>query len=305
MTLHQLRAFAAVARLGSVRAAANELYVAQPAISGALRALERSVGVPLVERAGRGIVLTAAGRAFAAEVRAVLDRLDHGLLLARSADSPEQAGVRIAAIATAGERVVLPLLAAFRTTHPDVDVAIRVGNRDTVWGALRHGEADLVVAGRPPPGLPARTLGTAANTLVVVGAAGAQPGGAELSTDLARSTWLLREEGSGTRDAAEELLSVLGLETRRMVLGSNGAVVEGILAGFGIALLPRRAIEERLAQGTLRLLDAPGTPIERPWHLVSRSDLPLTPTAGLVVDALVDDHDGFSPLVELDGRPDP
>jgi DNA-binding transcriptional LysR family regulator len=295
MTPHQLRTFLAVVDLGSVRAAAEHLIVSQPAVSGAVSSLERELGVDLVERDGRGLRVTRAGAAFAEAVRTGLAHLDRGVRLARSVEEPGRGTVRIAAIATAAERLLLPMLAVFRDEHPQAEVTVRVGNRAMVWDALRRDEADLVVAGRPPSSVAARVLGRASNALAVVGlpAHAGRSRKARLAL-LATTTWLLREEGSGTRDATEDLLAGLGLDPPRMVLGSNGAVEAAVVAGFGVGLLPLDAVQARLDDGTLARVEVSGTPLDRPWHLVASTQVALSPTAALAARSLLEAPGGFT-----------
>jgi LysR family transcriptional regulator, low CO2-responsive transcriptional regulator len=300
MTLNQLRTFLAVVDTGSVRAAAERLIVSQPAVSGAVASLERELGIELVARDGRGLRVTSAGAAFAASARAGLARIDHGVRAARSTDEPGRGTVRIAAVTTAAERVLLPLLAGFRGDHPHADVAVRVGNRATVWDALRRHDADLVVAGRPPAALEARILGRRANRLVVVGPprVRATRSHQAMLAELAALTWLLREEGSGTREASDELLVRLDLDPPRMVLGSNGAVEEAAVNGFGVALISLDAVRSRIAAGELAVYGCPGTPFERPWHLVASGDVTLTPTAALAACSLLGPEAGFTPTAQ-------
>lgn len=299
MTLNQLRTFLAVVEHRSVRSAAEHLFVTQPAVSGAVTSLARELGVALVERDGRGLRVTAAGEAFADAVRTGLGHLDQGARVARSVEEPGRGTVRIAAIVTAAEHLLIPLLAAFRREHPNAGVTVRVGNRVTVWDALRELGTDLVVAGRPPSSVAAPVLGRATNTLAVVGRP-EHVGRTRRDTlaGLASATWLLREEGSGTRDATDELLGELGLDPPRMILGSNGAVNEAVVAGFGVALLPLGVVGSHLDSGTLARLDCPGTPLDRPWHLVASPEVALSPTAALAARSLLREPGGFAPTPE-------
>ena len=281
MTLGQLRTFIAVVNAGSVRVAAESLFVSQPAVSTALASLERELGVALVARHGRGLRLTTAGTAFAVDVRTSLGLLDQGCRRARSIEDPAQGTVRLVAVATAAERVLLPVVARFREQHPEAGVTIQVGNRTTVWETLRHHEADLVVAGRPPVAVPAVILARGPNRLVVIGPASAPPRtrGADSVHDLARATWLLREPGSGTRAAADALLAELGIDPPTMILGSNAAIGQGVGMGLGVGLISLDAAGERISQGSVTVWACPGTPIDRPWHLVCYPGEPLCPTA--------------------------
>jgi len=289
MTLSQLRTFLAVVHYGSVRAAAEHLVVSQPAVSGAVAALERELGVGLVARKGRGLRVTAAGQSFADATKRGLDLIERGVRVAKSVDDPARGTVRISAIGTAAEHVLLPLLATFRRQQPDVAVNVHVGNRSAVWDALRDLNADLVLAGRPPPTLDAEIIAKATNTLVVVGQVERQSPRSRRSAtaSLADTTWLLREEGSGTRDATDDLLVELDIDPPRMVLGSNGAVEAAVVAGFGVALISLDAIVAPLAAGALARVECPHTPIDRPWHLVAPAGGAISPTAALTARALL------------------
>jgi len=293
MTFAQLRTFLAVAEAGSVRGAAERLVVSQPSVSASVGSLERELGVDLVTRQGRGLRLTEAGLAFAATVRQALGLLEWGARRATSIAAPGRGPVRVAAVTTAAERLLLPLIAAFRREHPEAGVTVEVGNRTSVWEALSNHDADLVVAGRPPVVLGARILARAANTLILAGPAGRGKGRPAPARKLAGETWLLREEGSGTRDATEELLRRLAIEPQTMILGSNGAVEAAVAAGLGVALISRYAVADRLADGTLSVWECPGTPLERPWHLVSHGAEPLSPTARLLVASMASTTPGF------------
>jgi LysR family transcriptional regulator, low CO2-responsive transcriptional regulator len=289
VTLNQLRTFLAVAERESVRAAAEHLFVAQPSVSAAVSSLERELGVALVARHGRGLRLTPAGIAFAADVRESLGMLERGVRAARAVARPGGGEVRIAAVTTAAEQLLLPLIARFSQRYGNARVTVQVGNRTTVWEALRDHEADLVVAGRPPQDAPSLVLGTAANTLVLVG-----PASWRGATELTGTTWLLREEGSGTREATEELLASLGLRPATMILGSNGAIERAVGEGLGVALVPLAVAGPAIDVGSIAVLDCPGTPMERPWHLVCHRRDRLGPTPALLARSFTAGAGGFS-----------
>ncbi len=300
MTLSQLRTFLAVTDTGSVREAADLLLVSQPAVSAAIASLERELGVALVTRHGRGLRLTKAGEAFAEDVRTSLGLLEQGSRRARSIEDPAHGMVRLVAVATAVERVLLPVVARFRRENPDAGVTIQVGNRTTVWETLRHHEADLVVAGRPPVAVPADTLARCENRLVVIGPASETPRsiGAHAVHDLAAQTWLLREPGSGTRAAADTLLAELGIDPPTMILGSNAAIEKGVEMGLGVGLISLDAASDRIAQGSVTVWACPGTPIDRPWHLVCHSGEPLGPTALALARSMVGSGGSLKPTAE-------
>ncbi|MDQ3989830.1 MAG: LysR family transcriptional regulator [Actinomycetota bacterium] len=291
MTLTQLRALVEVAATGSVRQAASQLVVSQPAVSAAVAALQRDLGVALVAREGRGLVLTPAGRVFAGYARQVLGLLEEGRAAAAGQLHPERGRVRLAAVTTAGEHVLPLFLAAFRASWPQAEVALEVGNRSRVWELLGYREVDLVIGGRPPAGGRFRTLATRPNPLVVVAPTRGQPdpddGVREVGVaELAAQVWLLREPGSGTRSTAEELFEELGISPPTLTLGSNGAVRESVRAGLGVTLISRDAVTRELEARALEEWHVPGLPLRRAWHVVGRAGEDLPPTAGLFLAGL-------------------
>jgi LysR family transcriptional regulator, low CO2-responsive transcriptional regulator len=216
-------------------------------------AMEKELGVALVERAGRGLVVTPAGQVFARYARQVLALLETGKVATAEALDPERGQVRLAAVTTAGEHVVPKFLASFRARHPEAGVSLEVGNRNRVWDALEHHEADLAVGGRPPGGGRFVTLATRPNVLVLVAAGNGTPNTVRhvsLET-LARSVVLVREEGSGTRGTAEELFDDIGVDPRTLTLGSNGAIRESVQVGLGITLISRDAVARELDEGAM------------------------------------------------------
>jgi len=296
MTLNQLRTFLAVAEHGSVRAAAQDLVVTQAAVSAALAALQKSLGVDLVQPDGRGLRLTGAGVAYAGYLRRILGLLDEAGLAARAAADPEHAELRIAAVTTAAEQILPGLLSGFRARHPQMGVRLEAGNRERARALLDRHQVDLVLGGRPEPGWDVRVLAVRGHQLVVVAApalAASGPAGpaGPLLPWLASQAWLLREPGSGTRAATEGLLTELDIAPRTLIVGSNGAIRESARVGLGVTLVSRDAVAAELAGGQLAELAVPGTPLHRDWYLVAHPGS-LPPAAGRLLDHVLS-HGGF------------
>lgn len=292
MTLSQLRTFATVAEAGSVQAAAARLHVTQPAVSAAVRALEESVGVELLERHGRGSRLTAAGRAFASYARRVLGLLEEAEQAAHGTGDPTRGTVRIAATTTAAEHLLPHSLALFRDAYPEAELAVGVGNKQRVWAQMRRHEVDIVLAGRPAFDQSLVVRATRPNELVVVGeprlaAQVAEAHGGRVPLPALESyTWLLREPGSGTRATLEGLLARGDIEPSMLTLGSNGAVAAGAVEGLGVTLISRDAVGRHLREESLVVIPVTGTPLSRPWHAVTHQI--ATATTELFLAHLVD-----------------
>lgn len=294
MTLTQLRAFAAVAEAGTVGGAARRLHVTQPAVSAAIRALEDDLGVALVEPEGRSIRLTSAGITFSSYAQRVLGLLDEGALAARGGDDPHRGTVRIAAVTTASEHVLPSALATFCGAHPDAEVILDVGNKDEVWAWMTNHTVDVVIAGRPPAGADDMVVrATRDNEHVVIAAPGvvAERKRPWPLVDLGSHTWLLREEGSGTRAAMEALLATDEVTPPWLSLGP--AVVAGAVAGLGLTLVSRDAVTRELAAGELVEIGTSVTPLRRPWHLVTHEH--VAPTAALFTTHLTTPGPGTWP----------
>jgi DNA-binding transcriptional LysR family regulator len=269
MTFGQLQTFLAVARAGSVRGAAADLVVTEPAVSAAVSALQRDLGVELVARQGRGIVLTEAGEILARYAAELLGVRDQALRELRGARA-----LRLAAVTTAGEYVVPPLLKAFHGERPEVEIGLEVGNRASVFERLLQRQADLAVGGSPPAGSGIEGTPFMDYRLVVVAAADHEV------DDPEAETWLLREHGSGTRAAVERFLDENGIAPRStMTLGSNGAIKQAVAVGLGVSLLSTHAAAAELAAGTLRRVRVPGAPLRRSWYVLRRDSGPELPEA--------------------------
>ncbi len=270
ITLTQLRSFLAVVHEGSTAAAAERLFVTQPSISAAVSALSQELGVKLTERVGRGVRPSPAGVAFTPYAADVIGLLDQGRRAAIEAAGQASRELRIAAVTTAAEYLVPTLMQAFGVKHPQVVLTLDVGNRDRVLRQLLEHEADIAIGGRPPSG--DRLTGAAfmTNDIALI----ARPDhpltdGHEAGLDeLGACTWLLREEGSGTRAMTEHFLEAQGLRPRVLTMGSNGAIKHAARAGLGIALQSRLAIELELETGVLRTI-VPSAPLpHRDWYVL-------------------------------------
>jgi LysR family transcriptional regulator, low CO2-responsive transcriptional regulator len=276
VTLTQLLAFLTVVRRGSVTAAAEELVVTQPSVSAAISALERELGVALTERAGRTLRPTPAGEAYAVYASDVLGLLDQGARAAREMAGQAAHSLRISAVTTAGEHIVPQLIQAFRERRPELEISLDVGNREVVFRRLLEHKVDVAITGRIPDS--ERMLGHdfADNEFVLV----TQPGDPlsnrrwVAAEELAKRSWLVREEGSGTRNVCLEFLASRGLEPNVLTLGSNGAIKQAARSGLGVALQSRAAVELELELGLLETISPRGGLPARRWHVVRPAAAP-------------------------------
>jgi DNA-binding transcriptional LysR family regulator len=282
VTPQQLRAFEAVARLGSVTRAAAEMHVTQPTVSVQLRDLARAVGEPLFAAVGRRIRLTQAGEVLQRTVGEL-----NGCWLRFESSLAELRGLvrgrlKIAAVTTA-EYFVPDIVGPFAAEHPGVEIELAVENRDRVVQRLYRSEDDLAVMMLPPDDVPLERAPILENPLVVIAPAAHPLAGRRVRlAQLANERWLMREPGSGTRLVAEQHFAEAGFVPRiAMSLGSNEAIKHAVSAGLGVAVVSRLAVESSLTQrrdgsAGLTILDVARFPIRRRWSVVWRSDQPQT-----------------------------
>jgi DNA-binding transcriptional LysR family regulator len=279
-TLSQLRAFEASARLGSFTRAAEELHMAQPTASVQIKKLSETVGFALFEQMGRRIHLTEAGeRVYAgcSEVFRALFDMEHALAELRGS----ACGDLQVAVPSSAHYFASRLLEAFLQRNPGVRASLQVENRLALDG---H---DLIMAAEPPQGPEVVAQALVPNPLVVLAHAGHPLAReSEIAFErLAAEPLLMPEPGSGTRMIVLRLFARQGVAPRiRMELPSDEAIREAILAGLGIAILPRYAPGLARVLTGLVCLDVEGFPLESHWHFVYPVGRRLPPAARAFMD---------------------
>ena len=279
--LPQLRVFEAVVRHGSFTRAAAELHIAQPTASLHIKKLTDTVGVPLLEQAGKRVHPTAAGVALetaCAEIQGALERFEDNLCALRGLSA---GSLRIAAATT--EKYIVPrLLAEFVRRHPEIEASVQVLPSEALLTRLADGADDLYFLSLPSGRDGIAMQPVLPNPFVVLARSDHPLAGAR-STPFARfaqEPLIVREPGSGTRAVTNRVFAARGLEPAiRMELGCNDAIKEAVLAGLGVAVLARYSIGFDLDPRALAVLDVEGFPIESDWHIAHPAGKHLSPIA--------------------------
>jgi DNA-binding transcriptional LysR family regulator len=292
LTIRQLRVFCAVSRLLSYTRAAEELGCQQPTVSALVAELERATQLTLLEQWGRHLALTDEGRelyAHAQQVVAAADEIWQAMAALHGVRTPEHVPLRVAADTTVGTYVMPHILGAFHRRRPAVTLNLRVANRADVRACLLAGEVDLVIAGRPPAvdGLVAEPF--LANPLVAI-ASPEHVLATQIQIPLARlaeEVFLLREVGSGTRAAVEELFEVAGIPLKiGMVLGHVEAIKQAVAAGLGVSVLSEVAVKREVHTRRLAILHVEHFPIQRRWYIARLAGRSLNANAAEFIEFL-------------------
>lgn len=234
----QLRIVAAVAEVEHISQAAERLGIPQPTVSRSLARLQHELGFPLLERTGRGVRLTRAGRMLVPHVRRALAELETGIAELVGAEAGR---LTLAFLPTLGAEAVPALIGNFRAEYPDVRFSLHQLTWAEAVHQLRAGDVDLVLTSPPPaePELTAHVLHTQALRLVVPHQHRLAGCTRVCLGDIATDGLIALKPGRGVRHITDELYQRSGLAPRIAFEGDDIPTARGLVAaGLGVAVLP-------------------------------------------------------------------
>ena len=270
-TLRQLQVFETIVRLGSFTRAAEELFLTQPTVSMQIKKLTDVIELPLFEHVGRSVEPTEAGMELYQACREIFQSLSNLEMKISDLKGMKRGRLRLGAITTA-KYFAPEVLGEFSVDYPGIDVALKVTNRDSIIERMRNNEDDLYIMGQAPSDeMEVVSHPIAPNPLVVM-APRNHPLVGEKNIPLeriAQEPFILREPGSGIRDATQRIFEEHNLRPKvRMELGSNEAIKHAIVGGLGLSVLSLHTLTLEGTNGPVALLDVEGFPIMRQWYLV-------------------------------------
>jgi LysR family transcriptional regulator, low CO2-responsive transcriptional regulator len=291
VTFHQLKVFEVTARRGSFTRAAEELFLTQPTVSIQMKQLTKAVGLPLFEQVGKRLFLTQAGRELLDSCQDIFERLSRFEMTISDLQGLKRGQLRLSVITTA--KYVIPrLLGPFCEQYPGIDVSLIVTNHESILERLRDNLDDLYIPSQSPDNIDVHCHSFLDNPLVVL---------ASRNHSLAKEKYIpverlngeafiMREPGSGTRQAIEKLLHKHDISIKvRLELGSNEAIKQAVAGGLGISVLSRHCLALEGETGQLVILNVEGFPIERHWHIVYPKGKQLSVVARTFFDYLQTD----------------
>jgi DNA-binding transcriptional LysR family regulator len=274
LSLRQLQIFTAVAENGTTTAAGESIGLSQSAVSAALTELESLLELALFDRIGRRLVLNGHGRALLPQAHAVLASVAD---IERRFRSRQDTGApvrwRMGASTTIGNYLMPGLIADLLDANGQAHVDLTIGNTREVAAAVQQLQVDIGLIEGPchEPGLEVERWRE--DELVIVYGPrhpqAVQWGQGADEVGLRQATWLMREPGSGTREAAEQaLLPHLHGFAEVLQLGGTEAIKQGAVAGLGLACLSRHAVADLIELGKLQVLTTPLPPLTRQLWVV-------------------------------------
>jgi DNA-binding transcriptional LysR family regulator len=289
MNLERLRTFRALSEQLHFRRTAESLHLSQSAVSQQVSGLEAELGVLLVERIGRRVFLTPAGRALADEAGRILAAVDRAAESVRSFGTGAVGQVRLGASTTPGVYIIPAVLGALRVSLPNVRVAYRIENSAAIERALIDNELDLGIVGEEIAHDELFQIVVAEDVIVAVTAAPAKrPRGGRKRVrpaELGRMPLIAREAGSATQSYVDAALAHAGVkQAPAFALPSPEAQVRAAAAGLGVAFVSRHVAANDLATGRLVELAIDGLRLVRPITAAYHRDKRVTPAMSQLID---------------------
>ncbi|GAA5003653.1 LysR family transcriptional regulator [Actinopolymorpha pittospori] len=284
VTLRQLEYLVTIVDEGSFTRAAELLHVTQPALSHQVRALERAVGGPLLERLPRAVRLTSMGRAMVPYARATLADADRAVTAARQVGGLASGEIRLATLYSVTLGVLPPALRTWRRSHGGVEIRLfEHRHADELRAAMTAGQADLAVG--PPPADWYGTVRSLGQEEFVVVLAADDPLADRTDVNLrslADRAWVHYAPGNGLADILDQTCAEAGFQPRAAVRTEQTAAAPMLAAaGLGPTLVPANVIPPRFAGRVLR----PDPPVRRELAAYTRAE--PDPLTAAFIEALV------------------
>lgn len=268
----RIRVFRAVARHLSFSRAAEELLLTQPAVTQQVKALEDEMGVPLFDRGGGRIALTAAGKALLPFAERMKELSDEAFAAVASANGEVGGELALGASRTIGQYLLPGFIAGFLRENPKVHVTAESGNTDQMLAALVERRIQLALIEGPEQRRDLHIEPFMEDRMVLVVPAAHEWAANEVTlADLKTAPLLMREYGSGSRRVVEQALAEKGVKVKelnvRMELDSTEGLLHAVEAGLGVTFVSAWAVRNQLTLGTLKLARVRGLKLVRRFSL--------------------------------------
>jgi len=290
-TFRQFQVFEAIYRLGSFTRAAEELFLTQPTVSMQIKKLSEAIGLPLFEHVGRNVEPTEIGNELYTACRSMFETLANLEMKVSDMKGLKRGRLRMGVITTA-KYLAPEMLGEFSHIYPGIDLSLKVTNRDNIIRRIRANEDDLYIMGQAPEGdFEVESFPFAPNPLVVM-AHRDHPLVKKKNIsmkDIAKEPFIIREPGSGIRDAMYKAFDAAGVPhpAVRMELGNNEAIKHAIAGGLGLSVLSLHTLSLEGVDGPVAILDVEGFPILRNWYIVYPKGKELSLVAKTFLDFVV------------------
>ncbi len=279
-TFNQLRIFIKIAQTSSITKAAQELHLTQPAVSIQLKNLQNQFEIPLTEVIGKRIYITDFGREIETAAQNILNEV-HAINYKSSSFKDQLAGRLKISVVSTGKYVIPYFLSGFLEQHPAVELEMDVTNKAKVIESLEKNVVDFSLVSVIPESLKVEKIELMPNRLFLVGnTENALSAKVNKLSLLENIPLIFREPGSATRHAMENFIVKNNLFiNKKIILSSNEAVKQAVIAGLGYSIMPLIGISNELKLKQLQIIPLKGLPEKTNWNLIWHTDKKLSPVA--------------------------
>lgn len=283
LDLRQVEVFYYVAKLRSFSRAAEALLLTQPTISGHIKALEESIGLPLFDRLGREVGLTPAGKVLYGYARRLLATKTAAIQALQELQGGLRGELLLGCSSIPGQYVLPALLGPFFRHYPEITILLHITDTMATLERLLRGDLELGVVGAQVPHAQVIYEPFVEDDMVLV-VSHDHPWASTTAIPLEAlhtQPFIQRERGSGSRLVVEQILAQQGFEaaTLRVVaeMGSTEAIKQGIKAGIGVAIVSRLALTDELQAGTLCTVPIRDVVLRRRFYIIRHKGRTLSP----------------------------
>lgn len=270
-----LQVFVTVAEKQSFSRAAEAHHMTQPAVSQYIRAFEDMIGTRLLERSNKYVRLNKAGEIVYHHGREILGLYTKMQNLVDDLANKANGPLAIGASYTFGEYVLPRIIANLQKTYPAIQPTVTIGNTSKIADLVASNQLDIgIVEGHfNDKQLIEETF--AEDSMVIVASPEHElvrrEGKVEVR-DIENETWIVREHGSGTREATEKVFRLFEMTPANLMhFSSTQPIKESVEVGLGISLLSRWAIQKELKYGDLKIINMKGLPLSRQFTIITKS----------------------------------
>lgn len=278
-TLHQLEVFQCLVETSSISKTAQLLNLTQPAVSIQMKNFQNQFDLKLYETIGRKIYITEFGKKISEATKEIIRQVEEINYMSSQYQGKLASKLKISVVST-GKYVMPFFLKDFLAVHPSVELVLDVTNKAKVLESLESNDVDFALVSILPEKLKINAIPLLKNKLYLVANGSFVP---ELKviqpSDLQHLPIILRESGSGTRETMERFFHRNDIQLKKpLVLTSNEAVKQAIIAGLGTSIMPIIGLKNELDHQQLKILPCKGLPIETQWSIIWMKGKSLNPT---------------------------
>ncbi|BAT71747.1 LysR family transcriptional regulator [Thermosulfidibacter takaii ABI70S6] len=296
MELRHLEVFVEVAKAKSFTKAAENLGLSQPTVSLHLQNLEKELGVRLVDRDGRSIALTPAGKVFYPYAKEIVELKDKAILALKKFMGSVEGTFRIGASTVPGEYILPRILPRFMKEYPKTRFSIEVMDSEAINNAVAEGVFEMGFVGGKKDDERLEYQPFCKDKIVIVSLRNSSCPDRISLAYINELPLVFRERGSGTRKAFENALKDKGVDVSQLnvvaEVGSTTAVKEAVKSGMGCGVVSEISVEEELKSGLFKRVEIEDVEIERNFYIVTRRNRTLSPAIELFIDFVMKNKEG-------------